>query len=146
MTEYLPYILVMAVVTYLIRMLPLTFFQKEIRSPFIKSFLFYVPYAVLGAMTFPAIFTATGHTLASCAGCFVGLVLAYQGKGLCCGSVLYYGISGSLYLLKQAGGSRAPVQKPALFFNADSCISTNAPRNRIPSFCLCDPASLYFCI
>ena len=114
MTEYLPYILVMAVVTYLIRMLPLTFFQKEIRSPFIKSFLFYVPYAVLGAE--------------------------------CCGSVLYYGISGSLYLLKQAGGSRAPVQKPALFFNADSCISTNAPRNRIPSFCLCDPASLYFCI
>ena len=82
MTEYLPYILVMEVVTYLIRMLPLTFFQKEIRSPFIKSFLFYVPYAVLGAMTFPAIFTATGHTLASCAGCFVGLVLAYQGKGL----------------------------------------------------------------
>ena len=78
----LPYILVMAVVTYLIRMLPLTFFQKEIKSPFIKSFLFYVPYAVLGAMTFPAIFTATGHTLASCAGCFVGLVLAYQGKGL----------------------------------------------------------------
>ena len=60
MTEYLPYILVMAVVTYLIRMLPLTFFQKEIKSPFIKSFLFYVP----------------------CAGCFVGLVLAYQGKGL----------------------------------------------------------------
>ena len=52
------------------------------KSPFIKSFLFYVPYAVLGAMTFPAIFTATGHTLASCAGCFVGLVLAYQGKGL----------------------------------------------------------------
>ena len=50
MTEYLPYILVMAVVTYLIRMLPLTFFQKEIKSPFIKSFLFYVPYAVLGAM------------------------------------------------------------------------------------------------
>ena len=43
MTEYLPYILVMAVVTYLIRMLPLTFFQKEIKSPFIKSFLFYVP-------------------------------------------------------------------------------------------------------
>ena len=65
MTEYLPYILVMAVVTYLIRMLPLTFFQKEIRSPFIKSFLFYVPYAVLGAMTFPAIFTANGPTPAS---------------------------------------------------------------------------------
>ena len=142
MTEYLPYILVMAVVTYLIRMLPLTFFQKEIRSPFIKSFLFYVPYAVLGAMTFPAIFTATGHTLASCAGCFVGLVLAYQGKGLLSVAVA----SCITAYLAACIFSRAPVQKPALFFNADSCISTNAPRNRIPSFCLCDPASLYFCI
>ena len=58
MTQYLPYMLIMALVTYLIRMIPLTFFQKEIKSQFIKSFLFYVPYAVLGAMTFPAIFTA----------------------------------------------------------------------------------------
>ena len=53
------YILVMAGVTYLIRMLPLVLFKKEITSPFIKSFLYYVPYACLAAMTFPAILTAT---------------------------------------------------------------------------------------
>ena len=52
------YILVMAGVTYLIRMLPLVLFKKEITSPFVKSFLFYVPYACLAAMTFPAILTA----------------------------------------------------------------------------------------
>lgn len=82
MNEYLPYVLVMAIVTYAIRMLPLTFFQKEIKSTFLKSFLFYVPYAVLGAMTFPAIFTSGGSLLASCAGTLVGLILAYKGKGL----------------------------------------------------------------
>ena len=52
------YILVMAGVTYLIRMLPLALFKKEITSPYIKSFLYYVPYACLAAMTFPAILTA----------------------------------------------------------------------------------------
>ena len=53
------YILVMAAVTYLIRMLPLALAKNEIRSPFIKSFLYYVPYACLAAMTFPAILKAT---------------------------------------------------------------------------------------
>ena len=82
MTTYLPYILIMAIVTYAIRMIPLTFFQKEIQSTFVKSFLFYVPYAVLGAMTFPAIFTSSGNVVASIGGCIVALVLAYNGKGL----------------------------------------------------------------
>lgn len=82
MVNYFPYIIVMAVVTYLIRMIPLTFFQKEIKSPFIKSFLFYVPYAVLGAMTFPAIFTAGGNVIPSILGCATGLVLAYYNKSL----------------------------------------------------------------
>ena len=76
------YILVMAGVTYLIRMLPLALAKKEITNPFIKSFLFYVPYAVLGAMTFPAIFTSGGSVLASTAGCLIALYLAYKGKGL----------------------------------------------------------------
>ena len=67
MSKYLPYILTMAITTYLIRMIPLTFFQKELKSPFIKSFLFYVPYAVLGAMTFPAIFTASQNLIPSLA-------------------------------------------------------------------------------
>ena len=56
----LAYIAVMAGVTYLIRMLPLTVFQKKIKNRFIRSFLYYIPYAVLGAMTFPAILYSTG--------------------------------------------------------------------------------------
>lgn len=82
MQEYAGYIAVMAIVTYLIRMLPLACFQKEIKSPFIKSFLFYVPYAVLGAMSFPAIFTAGGEILPSCLGCITAIYFAYKGKGL----------------------------------------------------------------
>lgn len=82
MSEYFPYIIVMALVTYLIRMLPLTCFQKEIQSTFFKSFLFYVPYAVLGAMSFPAIFTSGGELFPSLVGTFVAIFLAYRGKGL----------------------------------------------------------------
>ena len=61
MTANFPiYLLVMAGVTYLIRMLPLTIFRKEIKSTFIKSFLHYVPFAVLGAMTIPDVLYSTG--------------------------------------------------------------------------------------
>lgn len=71
------YIAVMAVVTYLIRVLPFAFFRKKIESKFIKSFLFYVPYAVLSAMTIPAIFYSTGNIITAVAGTAVALVLAY---------------------------------------------------------------------
>lgn len=71
------YIAVMAVVTYLIRVLPFAFFRKKIQSKFIKSFLYYVPYAVLSAMTIPAIFYSTGNTVTAIAGTAVALVLAY---------------------------------------------------------------------
>ena len=77
------YILVMAVVTYLIRMLPLALAKNEIRSPFIKSFLYYVPYACLAAMTFPAILTATaGGIISGAAGLIVALIVAYREKSL----------------------------------------------------------------
>ena len=56
------YIFVMAAVTYLIRMLPLTLIRKEIKSTYIKSFLYYVPYVTLAAMTFPAILSAVSYT------------------------------------------------------------------------------------
>ena len=68
MTEQLIYIAVMAVITYLIRVLPITVFRKEITSQWLTSFLYYVPYAVLAALTFPAIFTATGNVVTSTAG------------------------------------------------------------------------------
>ena len=78
----LAYVLVMAVVTYLIRMLPMALCTGRLKSRFIQSFLFYVPYAVLGAMTFPAIFSSTGSGLSAAAGCVVALALAYLGRGL----------------------------------------------------------------
>ena len=77
------YILVMAGVTYLIRMLPLVLFKKEITSPFIKSFVYYVPYACLAAMTFPAILTATSAGIISgAAALIVALIVAYKEKSL----------------------------------------------------------------
>ena len=76
------YLLVMAGVTYLIRVIPFALFRKEIRSPFFRSLLHYIPYAVLSAMTIPAIFTSTGDAVTSVAGTAVALVLAYFGKPL----------------------------------------------------------------
>ncbi|MBO5347601.1 MAG: AzlD domain-containing protein [Lachnospiraceae bacterium] len=76
------YILVMAVVTYLIRMLPLAIWRKEITSPFVKSFLYYVPYACLAAMTFPAILSATSSVISGAVGFVVALYLAYKEKSL----------------------------------------------------------------
>lgn len=71
------YIIVMAGVTYLIRMIPFTLFRKKITSPFFRSFMHYIPYAVLSAMTIPAIFYSTGSMLTSVAGTIVAVVLAY---------------------------------------------------------------------
>lgn len=71
------YIIVMAGVTYLIRMIPFTFFTREIKSVFFKSFLYYIPYAVLSAMTFPSIFFSTGNTVTATVGTVVALVLAF---------------------------------------------------------------------
>lgn len=71
------YIIVMAGVTYLIRMLPFAFFRKKIKSVFVRSFLHYIPYAVLSAMTIPAIFYSTGNFITAAAGSVTALVLAY---------------------------------------------------------------------
>ena len=71
------YITVMAGVTYLIRMIPLTVFRRQIKSRFFRSFLYYVPYAVLSAMTVPAIFYATGNMATAAVGTVVAVLLAY---------------------------------------------------------------------
>lgn len=73
---------IMSVITYLIRLLPLTFFRRKIKNPYIKSFLNFVPFAVLGAMTFPDVFTATGSVMSGVCGVAAAFVLAYLGKGL----------------------------------------------------------------
>ena len=76
------YIAVMALVTYLIRMLPLVIFRKKIENRFIRSFLYYIPYAVLAVMTFPAVFSSTGSVWSAVAGLIVALLLAFFEKGL----------------------------------------------------------------
>ena len=76
------YIFTMALTTYLIRVLPLTIFRKPIRSRFLRSFLHYVPYACLTAMTFPAILSSTAPILSGAAALIVAIILAYRGKSL----------------------------------------------------------------
>ena len=80
--EFFVYLAAMALVTYAIRMIPFTVMRSKIRSPYIRSFLFYVPYSVLGAMTFPYIFYATGNLVAASAGTAVAFVLAYFNRSL----------------------------------------------------------------
>lgn len=75
-------ILIMAVVTYLVRMPPLVIFKKKITNRFVRSFLAYVPYAVLAAMTFPEILFSTGNVPAAACGLLAALALSYRGKGL----------------------------------------------------------------
>ena len=76
------YMIIMAVVTYLIRVLPLAIFKNEITSPFIKSFLYYVPYTALAAMTFPAILYATDSVISAALGFAVALILSWQKKSM----------------------------------------------------------------
>ena len=73
------YILVMAVVTYIIRVLPLTLIRNEIKNKYIRSFLYYVQYVTLSVMTVPAIFSATNSIYSAAAGFVVALVLAVRG-------------------------------------------------------------------
>lgn len=76
------YILIMAGVTYLIRMLPLTLIRREIKNTTIRSFLYYVPYVTLAVMTFPAILSETGSIWSAWAALITGIVLAWMGKSL----------------------------------------------------------------
>ena len=71
------YIILMAGVTYVIRMIPFTFFRKKIESKYVRSFLKYIPYAVLSAMTIPEIFKSTGNVATSVVGTIVAAVLAF---------------------------------------------------------------------
>ena len=76
------YILVMGIVTYLIRVLPLTLIRREIKNRFIRSFLYYVPYVTLAVMTFPAILDATGSTASALAAFIAAILIAWFGGSL----------------------------------------------------------------
>ena len=81
MTSYI-YIFIAALVSYLIRVLPLTLIRKPIKNCFIKSFLYYVPYVTLSVMTFPAIVEATQSPVAGVIALVAGIVLSFLGAGL----------------------------------------------------------------
>lgn len=86
-------LLVMATVTYIIRVLPMTLIRRPIQNEFIQSFLFYVPYVTLAVMTFPAILSATQNPISGAAALILGIITAWMGAGLfkvalsCCGIV-----------------------------------------------------------
>lgn len=82
MNRVLISIAIMAITTYLIRMLPMVLFKKKIENEFFQSFLYYVPYAVLAAMTFPDIFSSTRSFTSASAGCLAALILALKKQGL----------------------------------------------------------------
>ncbi len=76
------YILVMAGVTYLIRLIPLTIMRKEIKNVYIKSFLYYVPFVTLAVMTFPAVLKSTATIWSALGGFVMAIIFAYQGNSL----------------------------------------------------------------
>lgn len=80
--KFLPYLIVMAGVTYLIRVIPFVLINKKIENRFINSFLYYIPYTVLSAMTFPAIIYATGNIISAIAGFLAAVLIAYMKKSL----------------------------------------------------------------
>lgn len=89
------YILVMAGVTYLIRMLPLAFFRRKVRSRFFRSLLYYLPYAVLSAMVIPSVFSSTGSVITAAVGLAVAVLLAWFERSLI---VVALGASATAYL------------------------------------------------
>ncbi len=89
------YILVMAAVTYLIRMIPLAFFRKKIKSKFIRSVLYYLPYAVLSAMVIPDVFSSTGSVITATVGLIVAIILAWLRRSLI---IVALGASAAAYL------------------------------------------------
>lgn len=76
------YLLVMAGITYLIRMIPMVLMKNKIKNKYVLSFLYYVPYTVLSVMTIPAIFYATSSVYSAVAGFLAAMVMAYFGKSL----------------------------------------------------------------
>lgn len=90
------YVLVMFGVTYFVRVVPMLIFREKIKNRFVRSFLEYIPYTVLGAMTFPAVFYATGSILPAAAGVLAAVLLAYSGKGL---SIVAISASAVVYLV-----------------------------------------------
>ena len=82
MNDFLIYLLILSGSTYLIRVIPFVIVKKNITNRYVKSFLYYIPFSVLVAMTIPSALYATGNIISSLVGLFIGGIFAYRGKGL----------------------------------------------------------------
>jgi len=82
MPNYAIYLFVMAGITYLIRMVPLVLVKKKIKNKYVLSFLYYIPYAVLSVMTFPAIFYSTSSVVSAAVGTAIALIIAFMNKSM----------------------------------------------------------------
>jgi len=82
MPDYAIYLFVMAGITYLIRMVPLVLVKKKIKNKYVLSFLYYIPYAVLSVMTFPAIFYSTSSVVSAAVGTAIALIIAFTNKSM----------------------------------------------------------------
>lgn len=82
LTKTITAVVLMAIVTYIPRAFPVLFLRKKLESRFLRSFLYYVPYAVLGAMIFPKVIYSTGNIYSALAGMGVAFILAYFEQGL----------------------------------------------------------------
>lgn len=98
-TEFFVALAVMAVVTYLVRAVPFGLIQRKIKNRFVQSVLYYIPYAVLAAMTFPAILYCTKQMLPSAVGTAVALVLSYRGRGMVTVALAACGAVGVMMLI-----------------------------------------------
>ena len=102
--EFLIYLLIMAGSTYLVRAIPFALMRKKIKNRFVVSFLYYIPYSVLAAMTLPAALYETGNIISGAAGLLVGGIFAYKGKSLTTVAVIScltaLAVEGILMLLK----------------------------------------------
>lgn len=82
MSRFVLYLIVMAGITYLIRLLPILLIKKEIKNRFVLSFLHYIPYTVLTVMTIPAIFTSTSYFISAAIGFLAAVILSYLERSL----------------------------------------------------------------
>lgn len=82
MVDFFIYLLILSGSTYLIRAVPFALVKRTINNRFVRSFLYYIPYAVLAAMTFPAIIYSTGNIASGFVGLLVGIIFAFKKKSL----------------------------------------------------------------
>lgn len=79
---FLPYLIVMAGVTYLVRMLPLVLVKRKFENKIVKSFFYYIPYAILGVMTLPGVLYSTSYMISAVIGLVVAVALSYFGRDM----------------------------------------------------------------